>query len=249
MVMARRLAFSCADLSNHALELHITAVIIRNDTVYHQALKLEYEGRYAEALRLFQRCLDDPAFDEGEILFHCGWCLENELRMQEALQRYARATESTRLPSCKINCFFRSGWIVMHRKDYVQAADAFRRAIDCGDVLEVRDDTYRHAVYWYAVCLETQGRYIEALTWYRYAQETTAQLDPESRLRQIMCLVHIGRYDDALDVCRTFDSPGPVGFNAERYRSLQAEARRERAMLEACLNSSHPHGSVVYADR
>lgn len=220
-----------------------------NDTLYLQALTLECECRFAEALQLFQRCLDDPTFDEGDIHFHCGWCLESEGRTQDALQQYARAAELTRLPSCKINCFFRAGWILMHRKEYAQAADAFRQAIDYGDVVALRDDAYRHALYWYAVCLEAQGRYIEALTWYRHAQAAAPVLDPESRLRQIMCLVHIGRYDEALEVCRSFDAPAPGGFDAERYRALQREAHRERAMLEACLNPSHHEPSFAYAHR
>lgn len=220
-----------------------------NDTLYHQALALEHEGRYAEALQLFERCINDPAFDAGDIHFHCGWCLENERQVGEAVQHYAVAAELTRLPSCRINCYFRSGWILLHQKNHEIAAEMFRRAIDCGDVADVRDETYCHALYWYAVCLEAQARYIEALTWYRCAETTSPLLAPESRLRQIMCLVHIGRYEEALDLCRTFDVPPPLGFDQERYRALQADARRERAMLESCLIPPHHDASYVYTDR
>jgi tetratricopeptide (TPR) repeat protein len=221
-----------------------------NDTMFHQALTLEYEGRYADALALFRRCLDDPTFDEGDIVFHCAWCLENEKRVSEALRLYAHAAETTQIPSCKINCFFRSGWILLHEKDHAQAAEMFRRAIDYGDLVGLKNETYQHALYWYAVCLETLGRYLEALTWYRLAQAASPQLDPESRLRQLMCLVHVGMYDEALEVCRTFDAPCPEDFAEERYAVLQAEVQKERTLLEASLASFDTHAPVMaYAGR
>ncbi len=221
-----------------------------NDTMFHQALTLEYEGRFADALELFERCLDDPTFDEGDLHFHCAWCLENEKRMREALLRYARAADLTRIPSCKINSFFRSGWILMHEKDTVQAAEMFRNAVDYGELVGLKNETYRQGLYWYAVCLEAQGRCLEALTWYRLAQASSPQLDPESRRRQLACLVHVGLYDEALDVCRTFDAPCPEEFDAERYAALQAEVENERAILEACLTSSHTqHSIMAYASR
>ncbi len=220
-----------------------------NDTMFHQALTLEDEGRFADALELFQRCLDDPTFDEGDITFHCAWCLENEMRKHEALRLYARAADVTRTPSCRINCFFRSGWILMHEKDTEQAAEMFRRAIDYGDLVGLKNETYRHALYWYAVCLETQARFLEALTWYRLAQAASSQLDPESRLRQVMCLVHVGMYDEALDVCRTFETPCPAGFDPERYEALRADVQKERTILEACLDPLRTHAPVLaYAD-
>jgi tetratricopeptide (TPR) repeat protein len=216
-----------------------------NDTMFHQALTLEYEGRFAEALELFERCFEDPTFDEGDLYFHRAWCLENQNRKREALLLYARAADLTRIPQCKINCLFRSGWILMHEKDAVQAAQMFRSAIDYGDLVELKNETYRHALYWYAVCLETQGRPLEALTWYRLAQASSPQLDPESRRRQLACLVHVGLYDEALDVCRTFDAPCPEDFTPERYAALRTEVENERAILEACLAPSHTHHPVV----
>ncbi len=206
-----------------------------NDTLFHQALTLEYEGRFAEAFELFQKCFADPTFDEGDISFHCGWCLENEKKQHQALMLYAKAAELTRIPSCKLNSYFRSGWVLMHEKDFVKAADMFRYAIEYGELVHLQNETYEHAVYWYALCLESQGLYLEALKWYRLAQAASMQLDPESRYRQIVCLNQVGLFNDALNVCRTFDAPAPDDFDNQRYETLRNEVRKEREMLEACL--------------
>ena len=206
-----------------------------NDMLYRQALNAEQAGRYAEAISLFVDCLTDPALDEGDLCFHRGWCLENLGHRDKAIALYGRASDLARLPGCRLNSFFRAGWLVMHEKDFVKAAHLFRCAIDYGDVADAKDDTYANATYWYAVCLESQGRFLDALTWYRYAQDLLLQLNPESRYRQIVCLVHVGLYTDALELCYTFNAP-PGEFDGKRYATLQAEVQREREMLEACYS-------------
>ncbi|MEK7670634.1 MAG: hypothetical protein AAB344_00240 [Bacteroidota bacterium] len=45
----------------------------------------------------------------------------------------------------------------------------------------------------------------------------------------------VGLFDDALDVCLTFDAPAPDDLDNQRYETLQNEVREEREMLEACL--------------
>lgn len=208
-----------------------------NDSLFRQALALERDRAFAEAFTLFQHCCSDPAFDEGDLAFHCGWCLENMQQSEQALAFYAKAAELSRIPSCKVNSYFRSGWIAMHERKHENAADFFRKAIDCGDLLFVQDDAYRHATYWYAVCLEAEGLYLDALVWYRRAQSLSPLLEPESRYRQILWLVRIGLYDEALNVCRTFDAPPPEEFDRSRYEELRSHARHERNMLAACVNS------------
>jgi len=220
-----------------------------SDTIRHQALTLEYEGRFQEALELFEQCLNDPTFDEGDLLFHCAWCMENGKRANDALKLYASAAETTPIPSCRINCYFRIGWILMHNKDHVQAAEMFRRAIDYGDLVGLHDQTYCHALYWYAVCLEAQARYLEAMQWYTLAQSASTMLEPEARLRRLMCLVHVGMYEEALELCRLFDAPPPADFDSERYQALRIEVGKERRILEACLAppTPHPHANVYAA--
>lgn len=217
-----------------------------SDTIRHQALTLEYEGRFQEARELFEQCLNDPTFDEGDLLFHCAWCMEQEKCTSDALTLYARAAETTHIPSCKINCYFRIGWILMHNRDHLQAAEMFRSAIDYGDLVGLHDQTYCQALYWYAVCLEAQARYLEAMPWYKLVQHASPMLEPEARLRQLMCLVHVGMYEEALELCRWFDAPPPADFDPERYHALRIEVGKERRILEACLAplSPQPHTDV-----
>ncbi len=223
-----------------------------NDMLYRQALKAEAAGRYAEAISLFVDCLADPALDEGDLNFHRGWCLENLGHTEKAIALYGRASDLARHPGCRLNSYFRAGWLVMHEKNFMKAAHLFRCAIDYGDVADAKDDTYAQATYWYAVCLESQGRILDALTWYRYAQDRLALLNPESRYRQIMCLIQVGLYPEALELCHTFDGSAPDLCTRERYETLRAEVQRERVMLEACSSTmtserkaapahAHPH--------
>ncbi|MBX2990899.1 MAG: tetratricopeptide repeat protein [Phycisphaeraceae bacterium] len=204
-------------------------------TLLRKALALERDGHFGEALCLFQQCADDPAFDAGDMMFHRGWCAENLGDTANAIAHYNRAAELTRIPECKLNSFFRTGWLFMHVREVSKAADCFRYAIDYGDLVDLRNDAYFHGMYWFAHALELSERFLEALKWYRRVQSLSPQLDPESRLRQIFCLVHVGNYQDALNICRTFDIPSPEGFDVLRYEALQAEARKEYRLLEVSL--------------
>lgn len=216
-----------------------------NDTQLRRAMVLEHEGRFAEARQLFEECVDDPTFDAGDLFFHCGWCAENEQKPAEALVFYERAAELTHIPGCKLNSFFRAGWVLMHEDEASAAADRFRFAIDYGELVDLKNETYRHSVYWFAHCLALQARYLEALKWYRSVQGLAPQLDPESRLRQLFCLVQTGQYEEALNLCRTFDAPAPEGFDDLRYEGLRAEVCKERRTLETSLTPPPSFRKVV----
>ncbi len=207
-----------------------------NTSLFDKALGLEQSGRFAEALQLFQACFADPTFDEGDLCFHCGWCLENEKNAGRAVAFYEKAAALTRIPSCKLNGYFRAGWVLMHEKSFAQAADMFRFAIDYGELVALKNETFVHAVYWHALCLESQGCYLDALKWYRLAQALAPQIGPESRMRQILCLNRVGLFEEALNVCRTFDAPAPEEFDYARYEALRMDVEKERAMYgEQCL--------------
>jgi tetratricopeptide (TPR) repeat protein len=203
--------------------------------ILNRALALERDGRFSGALLLFQECFADPTFDEGDLCFHCGWCLEQEGKMEDALVWYNRAAGRTNIPACKQNSYFRAGWVLMQQKDFAKAADLFLNTVDYCALVETNDSTYLHAAFWYAHCLESLGRYLDALRWYAYVRAQSSELEPESRYRQLHCLVRVGSYDDALQVCWTFEEPAPEGFNAARYYELRSEAERERALLQPCL--------------
>jgi tetratricopeptide (TPR) repeat protein len=151
------------------------------------------------------------------------------------LHYYEQAAAQTRMPECKLNSFFRAGWLLMHQKEHVKAATMFRHAVDYAELSHHKSEIYNQSVFWYAVCLESQGRFIEAIRWYRVVRLHSPQLDPESRVRELACLNGIGSYHEALNLCQTFDFPPPVGFSERRYQELQAVISRERAMLQSCV--------------
>lgn len=207
-------------------------------SLYEQALEYERQGNYTRAFNLFHECLERQECDRGDILFHCGWCLEQEdgRDVRQALSFYREAAEASENITCKMNSLFRAGWLLMHEKDFTLAAQYYLRAIRLGDRATAFDEIYQSALYWLAVSLEAQGQYIEALKCYRAVQKITPLLTPESRFREINCLNQIGSFAEALAVCRSFEEPPPAGFDEARYRELRALAIRECQMLETCLS-------------
>lgn len=210
--------------------------IMEYSSTFDRALFAERDARYSEAIQLFRTCLAEGEHDGGEVLFHCGWCTEQGSgNTRDALRYYEMASEEARVPECKLNSFFRSGWLLMHQKEYAQAATAFRRGIDFAELARHKSETYNQSAFWYAVCLESQGWYIDAIKWYRLVRTLSPQLDPESRFRELVCLNHVGSYPEAFSLCQSFDAPPPGGFPAERYSELRASIAREAELLQRCL--------------
>ena len=224
-----------------------------NLTTFDRALHAERDARYNEALLLFRTCLAEAEYDEGEILFHCGWCTEQQdsSNSSDALRYYELAAAEARMPECKLNSFFRAGWLLMHQKEYAKAATVFRHGIDYGELSYYKNETYNQSAFWYAVCLESQGWYIDAIKWYRLVRMLSPQLDPESRFRELACLNHVGSYHEAFSLCQTFDAPPPGGFPADRYRELQKSVVMETEMLHQCFPdpSSFPKASGYHGTR
>jgi tetratricopeptide (TPR) repeat protein len=208
------------------------------DPRYENAMALESQGRFREAFALFKILLDSNDIpDRGDLFFHCGWCLEHEKNLddQPAYDYYRQAAHETAIPVCRMNSFFRAGWLRMGEKNYKEAIELYRKAIELHESRTVHDGIYREAAYWLAVCLEGTGRYLEALEWYRTVQRIAPLLAPESRFREIQCLNRIGAYPEALEVCRWFEREPPQGFDKNRYKELRSMTEHERKMLEDCL--------------
>jgi len=209
---------------------------------YDRALNAESNGKFAEALELFQLCITLPEYDEGDVLFHCGWCAEQVDRSdnERALRYYEHAAFRATAPECKLNSFFRAGWLLMQRKEHAKAAVHFMNAIDYAELSQQRDELYHNAMFWHAVCLEPLGRYIEAIEWHRLIRTLDPRLDPESRVREICCLNQIASYEEAFSLCETFDHPPPPAFSATRYLDLREVVSRERDILNRCLSHRSP---------
>ena len=206
-------------------------------TTFDVAMQYEREGNYTRAYQLFRECLPAEGIDPGDVLFHCGWCVEQipDKANSQAVRYYNEAAEKTAMSTVKMNSLFRSGWIRMHEKQFDRAAEYFREVLEIAQRFQEWNDIYYHAMYWYAVVLETRGRFLEALEWYRTVEKYCSELNPEARYRELCCLNKIGRYEAALKVCRSFRPPPPADFSKQRYAELQESAQREEKMLEACL--------------
>ena len=192
-------------------------------STYEHALKLENEGRFLAAFPLFKECLNDRNYDYGDILFHCGWCTEStdiEDR-QLALSYYKKAAKEAAQPVCKMNSYFRAGWIQMHLKNYSNAIELYKNAIETGHSEGEFNSIYSNALYWCAVSLEANKRFLDAINLYRAVEGISEELNPESRYREIVLLVSIGRYSEAHNLCLSFNQPAPDGFSEERYSELK----------------------------
>jgi len=206
-------------------------------TIYEQALELEALGFYADALTLFNQCLDNPSYPRGDIFFHCGWCIEQQHGSDSefACDLYEQSLETITHSSGKSHAAFRAGWIRFHRKEYAEASDMFRRAIKEGRGVEPAETIVHHAMYWLAVCLEAENRYLDAITWYRKVRDVSSSLEPEARLREIYCLVSVADFEAALQLARTFETDCPPHFPESRYSELARTAAKEKKMLEQSL--------------
>lgn len=216
-------------------------------SLYEQALNAERHGKYAEAYELFHQCLSMSEFDRGDVSFHLGWCLEQSTTadVNVVLEFYRRAAQTAAAPECRINGWFRAGWVLIHQKEYAEAAVMFKEAIECGERANVRNEPYCHAGYWYAVCLESERKYLDAVQWYRYVQNLAPLLEPEAKLREVYCLNNVGRYEEALGVCLSIEGCAPEGFSPGRYAEILAIARREQEALQSCLSVDYTPLSLV----
>lgn len=214
---------------------------MENTKQFEEALNLERQGAYARALEIFRELSSVAEVDRGDMLFHCGWCLENDPDgdREEALRYYQLAAETAVNPVVRMNSHFRAGWLLLHDRDYAAAAAAFHQAITLHEHHPVHEGIYQDAVYWYALSLEMQGMYLAAIRWYEKAREISPRLNPESRYRQILCLNRVGAFEEALALCHTFDHDPPKGFDIDRYRELCHLVAQERQMLETSLADNY----------
>lgn len=207
-------------------------------SIYEQALKLENEGRFLAAFPLFKECLDDRNYDYGNILFHCGWCAENTKNedKQLAIHYYLESAKLSCDPVCIMNSNFRAGWIQMHLKNYADAIELYKNAIETGHSEGEFNSIYSNSLYWCAVSLEANKRFLDAINLYRAVKAISEELNPESRYREIVSLISIGRYSEANTLCKTFSGQAPAGFSIDRYAELKKLVKREKDILEYSLS-------------
>jgi len=203
-------------------------------TLFEKAMKLENSGKYDKALQLFDGLLQNSEYDKGDLLFHCGWCLENldPNKTKEVLKYYEEAAQITQVPICRMNSQFRCGWLMMHNKDYQVAISYFLNSIELHEATQVDDGLYHQSLYWCAICYEFLGFFIESIKLHQQIQKIAPLLNPESRYREIQCLFKIGSYTEAIQICQTFRDTPPNGFDKIRYQQLRNLTELELESLQ-----------------
>jgi tetratricopeptide (TPR) repeat protein len=206
---------------------------------YDLAVKFKQTGYFKVAYPMFRECLEDREQDYGNVLFQCGWCVEHldDIDNSLAVSYYLRAGKESADPLCRMNGFFRAGWLLMHFKRNEQAIEAFKNAIQIGRSEGNYKSIYQEALYWCAVCLESESRFLDAIYLYRAVQDISTTLNPESRYREIKCLLSIGLLNEAFQSLDSFNDLPPKGFSRDRFNELKNLVEVEKSLLSECYSS------------
>jgi tetratricopeptide (TPR) repeat protein len=201
---------------------------------YELACKFEKAGIYKVAFAMFRECLAESSIESGELLFKCGWCIENidEFDNSRAIEYYIAAGENTSDPVSRMNSFFRAGWLFMHLNKNREAINVYSKSIQTGHAEGIFNSIYSEAMYWCAVCLERENQFIDAIELYRTVSLLYNTLRPESLFREICCNISIGHYTKAHQLCKKFGIKSPDNFSTTRYSELLKQISLEQANLE-----------------
>jgi tetratricopeptide (TPR) repeat protein len=214
---------------------------MNNLTSYQQAVALLNENRFSDAFSLFKQCIGINGISQPDVLFNCGWCLENMGNSRkQALSYYLSSYRSAQRDELKFHAGFRYSWLLIEEKKYPKA-QAFLSKILAETKLSVAESlVLRHAVYWFAFCLELEGRFLDAIDYYRKVEKFNGEgLALEAQFRKIICLNQVGNLEAALQGIDAFlHSPtlsGDAGFRQSELIRLVVDQKFqiERALTEA----------------
>lgn len=207
------------------------------EQIYINAVELEEKKFFSSAYEKFQQCLKLDIGERGEILFHCGWCVEMQFgnTSEEALVYYTEGADASLKIACRMNCYFRAGWIFMHLKNYSKAAENFFNSRVIGIENQQINSIYSDATYWLAICLEAQNYYLDALKLYQEVQSENASTAMECRWREICCLNQIGNYEQALEQCNRFYSSSRSELDGDRFKELIELIEKEKEILNQLI--------------
>lgn len=98
----------------------------------------------------------------------------------------------------------------------------------------------RHAIYWYAFCLELDGRFLDAIDYYRKVDAFNGEgLALEVQFRKIICLNQVGNLEVALQATHEFlNFPTLLGADGVRQAELNRLVMDEKLQLERALTEA-----------
>jgi len=207
-----------------------------SQTNYQLALQFEEKRQYKDAIQLYRALLNTDYPRQGDILFRLGWCKE-QLGQSEihAIKYYELALDNTDNPGMQVEIYFRLGWINLQQKKLEDAIDYFAALIRVAKEENIDNITFAHGVYWYAASIETQGQFIDAIKYFQEARNNLPELFIESCYRELVCLIHVGMYTDAIALSDQYQEYKPTTNQKERYMEILNLILQERNELKKCL--------------
>jgi tetratricopeptide (TPR) repeat protein len=212
-----------------------------NLTSYQQAVALLNERQFSEAFLLFKQCIGADGISQPDVLFNCGWCLENiGNNRKQVLDYYLSSYTTAQRDELKFHAGFRYSWILIEEKEYAKAQNFLSKILPETNLSLDESLLLRHAVYWFAFCLELDGRFLDAIEHYCQVETFNGEgLALEAQFRKIMCLNQIGNLETALQNVEVFlNLPTLSGDDGIRQSELTRLVEEEKYQIERALTEA-----------
>jgi tetratricopeptide (TPR) repeat protein len=212
-----------------------------NLTLYEQAVVFLNENRFSEAFSLFKQSIDIDTVNQSDALFNCGWCLENlGNSRKQALDYYLSSYDSAQRDELKFHAGFRYSWILIEEKSYSKAQEFLSKILAETRLSFMESLILRHAVYWFAFCLELDCRFLDAIEQYCKVETFNGEgLALEAQFRKIICLNQVGNLEAALQSIEVFlNSPTLSGDDGIRQSVLTRLVEEEKSQIERALTEA-----------
>jgi tetratricopeptide (TPR) repeat protein len=227
----------CQDLPCRSLII-LEKSRMSNLTWYEQAVALLNENRFSDAFPLFKQCIGINGISQPDVLFNCGWCLENIGNSREqALAYYLSSYNSAQIDEHKFHAGFRYSWLLIEEKEYAKAQAFLSKILAETQLCLTESLILRHAIYWFAFCLELDNRFLDAIDYYHKVEAFNGEgLALEAQFRKIVCLNQIGHLEAALQSIEVFlNSPTLLGHDGLRQAELTRLVVEEKSQIERAL--------------
>lgn len=202
-------------------------------TPWEHALSVEATGDLQEAARAYLACPPDPVRGRSPAVFQAAWCLERAGRVDGAAGRYAEVIGESTEPALLVEAHFRLAWLALERHQMEVAVPHFGLVVDLAEAHGLTGPTVEHARYWSAVCLEGEGRLVEAALHYQpIIERGNLDLWPEAAYRRMLCLSQVGDFEGAFAAAEVLLQPAVAARDRDRLQALQALAREEQRQIE-----------------
>lgn len=199
-------------------------------------MRAEQAGDYLAAAALFLACAPDSVRGRAPAHFHAAWCFEKANQASDAVAHYSLVVEHASEATFTIEALYRLGWLALDRQDMECASREFEALIQLADKHGLVSPTIEHARYWHALCLEREGRLVDAALHYESIIERgNPELWHEAAYRRMVCLSQIGDLRGALSAADVLLQAEQPTCDPSRMQTLKALALEEKAQIaRAC---------------